>query len=47
MEITIRLASLADASAMVQVHMRSWEVAYRGLIDADYICVRMQTRLQC
>jgi len=37
MNITIRLAIPADAPDMAEVHMRSWEVAYKDFIPADYI----------
>ena len=35
--ITIRLAVPADASDIAEVHMRSWEVAYKGILPADFI----------
>ena len=35
--ITIRLAVPADAPDMAEVHMRSWEVAYKDIIPAEYI----------
>ena len=31
------MATLDDAAEIAKVHMRSWEVAYRGLIADDYI----------
>ena len=37
MNITIRLAVPADALDMAEVHMRSWEVAYKDIIPAEYI----------
>ena len=37
MNITIRLAIPADAPDMAEVHMRSWEVAYKDIIPAEYI----------
>lgn len=36
-QITIRLAVPADAPDMAEVHMRSWEVAYKDIIPAEYI----------
>ncbi|MGH2693259.1 MAG: GNAT family N-acetyltransferase [Actinomycetota bacterium] len=33
----IREATPADARAIAQVHTRSWQVAYRGLIDQAYL----------
>ena len=35
--ITIRLAVPDDAPDMAEVHMRSWEAAYKDIIPADYI----------
>lgn len=35
--ITIRLAIPADALDMAEVHMRSWEVAYKDIIPAEFI----------
>jgi len=37
MNIAIRLATPADAPAMAEIHMRSWEVAYKDIIPADFI----------
>lgn len=37
MNITIRLAIPADAPDMAEIHMRSWEVAYKNIIPAEYI----------
>lgn len=37
MNSTIRLAVPADAPDMAEVHMRSWEVAYKDIIPAEYI----------
>jgi len=34
--VTIRLAVAADAPDMAEVFMRSWEVAYKGIIPDDY-----------
>jgi len=45
MSINIRLANLDDASAMADVHIRSWEVAYRGLMPDDFITEQNQCRL--
>ena len=35
--ITIRLAVPDDAPDMAEVHMRSWEAAYKDIIPSDYI----------
>ena len=35
--VTIRLAVPADASDMAEVHIRSWEVAYKDIIPEEYI----------
>ena len=37
MNITIRLAVPDDAHDMAEIHMRSWEVAYKDIIPEDYI----------
>ena len=42
---TIRLAVSADASDMAEVLMRSWEVAYKDIIPADFIREKNATRL--
>ena len=42
--ITIRLAVPADAPDMAEVHMRSWEVAYKDIIPEDYIRQKNATR---
>jgi RimJ/RimL family protein N-acetyltransferase len=42
--ITIRLAVPADAPDMAEVHMRSWEVAYKNIIPAEYINQKNATR---
>ena len=42
--ITIRLAVPADAPDMAEVHMRSWEVAYKGIIPAAFIKDKNATR---
>jgi len=44
MNITIRLAVPADAPDMAEVHIRSWEVAYKDIIPADYIREKNATR---
>lgn len=44
MDITIRLASPSDALDMAEVHMRSWEVAYKDIIPAAYIREKNATR---
>ena len=35
--VTIRLAVPADAPDMAEVHMRSWEIAYKNIIPEEYI----------
>jgi GNAT superfamily N-acetyltransferase len=37
MDIVIRLATSSDAPNMAEVHMRSWEAAYKDIIPIDYI----------
>ena len=44
MNITIRLAVPADAPDMAEVGIRSWEVAYKDIIPAEYIRERNATR---
>lgn len=44
MEINIRLAVPADALDMAEIHMRSWEVAYKDIIPMDYIREKNATR---
>ena len=44
MNITIRLAKPADALDMAEVHMRSWEVAYKDIIPMEYIKEKNATR---
>ena len=44
MDIAIRLAKPADAFDMAEVHMRSWEVAYKDIIPMDYIKAKNATR---
>lgn len=34
---TIRHATLDDAQAIAELHVRAWQWAYHGLIDADYL----------
>lgn len=36
-EIAIRRATPADAEGIVDVHIRAWQWAYRGLIPDDYL----------
>jgi len=45
MHITIRLANPADAQDMAEVGMKSWEVAYKHLLPADYIREKNATRV--
>jgi len=42
--IHIRLATPADAPDMAEIHMRSWETAYRDIIPAEYIKEKNATR---
>jgi len=42
--IHIRLALPADAPDMAEIHMRSWEAAYKDIIPADYIREKNATR---
>ena len=44
MNITIRLATPADAPDMAEIHMRSWEVAYKDIIPMEYIKEKNTTR---
>jgi len=44
MDITVRLAVPADAPDMAEIHMRSWEVAYKDIIPAEYIKEKNATR---
>lgn len=44
MTVNIRLAVPADALYMAEVHMRSWETAYKGIIPDDYIKEKNATR---
>jgi GNAT superfamily N-acetyltransferase len=34
---TVRPATVDDADAIAQVHVRSWQVAYRGLVPDDHL----------
>jgi len=43
--ITIRLAVPTDAYDMSEVHIRSWEVAYKDIIPVEYILEKNATRL--
>ncbi len=36
-EVSIRHATREDAQALAEVHVRSWQWAYRGLLPADYL----------
>lgn len=35
--VTIRPATVADAQAIAEVHVHSWQWAYRGLLPDDYL----------
>ena len=37
MVVTIRLASVGDADAVGEVHVRAWQAAYRGMMPDDYL----------
>ena len=37
MRVTVCLAGPADARDMAEIHMRSWEAAYAGILPAEYI----------
>jgi GNAT superfamily N-acetyltransferase len=45
-DITIRLAVPEDALDMAEIGMRSWEVAYKDIIPADFIREKNATRLE-
>jgi L-amino acid N-acyltransferase YncA len=44
MNITFRLAKPADAPDMAEIHMRSWEVAYKDIIPEEFIFEKNSTR---
>ncbi|MEC3973742.1 GNAT family N-acetyltransferase [Amycolatopsis sp. H20-H5] len=33
----VRAANLSDAAAIAEIHVRSWQAAYAGLLPADYL----------
>ena len=35
--LSVRVAEPADAMAVARVHVRSWQVGYRGLLPGDYL----------
>jgi len=35
--MTIRMAELADANAVAQLHTHSWQTAYRGILRDDFL----------
>lgn len=41
---SIRLTISADAPDMAEVHMRSWEVAYKSILPDEYIREKNATR---
>lgn len=45
MDITMRLAIPTDTLDMAEIHMRSWEVAYKDIIPMEYIQEKNKTRL--
>lgn len=34
---SVRAATVRDAAALAAIHVRSWQVAYRGLLPQDYL----------
>jgi len=44
MTVTIRLAVPADADDMAEIHMRSWEAAYKDIMPMAYIQEKNVTR---
>ncbi|CAH0219917.1 Mycothiol acetyltransferase [Microbacterium oxydans] len=36
-QLTVREATIADAEAIAGIHVRSWQAAYRGLIDQAFL----------
>ena len=36
-EVTIRLATVADAAAIAEVHVRSWQHAYAGIVPDEFL----------
>lgn len=44
MNMTVRLAVPADAPDAAQIHARSWEVAYRDILPAEYIRQQSEKR---
>lgn len=36
-EVTVRSARPADAEALATVHVRAWQVGYRGMLPQDYL----------
>lgn len=44
MSLTIRLALPTDALDMAEIHMRSWEIAYKDIIPREFICEKNTTR---
>ena len=36
MERAIREATVEDALSIARIHVRSWQAAYRGIVDDDY-----------
>lgn len=42
--IIVRLATPADAPDMAEIHVRSWEAAYKDIIPAEYIKEKNATR---
>lgn len=42
--VTIRQATVTDAQALAELHIRAWQWAYRGLIPDDYLDSLSSTR---
>ena len=43
----IRAASIGDAEAIAQVHTRSWQLAYQGIMSKDFLDgLRWETRVE-
>ena len=43
----IRAASVDDAEAIAQVHTRSWQLAYQGIMSEDFLAeLRWETRVE-
>jgi RimJ/RimL family protein N-acetyltransferase len=45
MDLVIRKATLADAADIANIHMRSWEAAYKGIVPDETIATKNESRL--